>query len=385
VPSVYAQLPNFSDPTLAGIFPNTLNETYPALGDIADDCRFGDFFVTNLENGKIYRLKSGNPSTNLTGSVASTFDPFLPDNPVPGFAPLGERVGAIKVHNGRVYYGRWVEDCGNPGGATHPNEIWSVALNTATGDFVPSTNRLELQLPPLNPTLPAGQQFSNPVFDISFSPSGDLLVAERTMHYDPVYNVGSASLTPANAKCNTGSVPPYAAATLSAAHASRMLEYICAGSAGGWTLSSNFMTLPYKFNIGNPVNNINLCPLAAAYLPANAAGGADYDFSNGGIYTRFGTGDALLSLSGPIPYGLQGFPPTGGGMALYNGTAIDAVAIDLNGILSSGNWTDKSQVGDVDIVCPPSNIQRSQPRNLSDKLGMLDMVIEGAAVRGNPR
>jgi hypothetical protein len=112
VPSVYAQLPNFSDPTLAGLFPNNLNETYPALGDIAFDCRFNQFFVTNLEDGKIYRMKSGNTSTNLTGTVVSTFDPFLPDNGAPGFAPLGERLVANKVHNGRVYYGRWVEDCG---------------------------------------------------------------------------------------------------------------------------------------------------------------------------------------------------------------------------------------------------------------------------------
>jgi hypothetical protein len=243
-----------------------------------------------------------------------------------------------------------------------------VALNTVTGDFVPSTNRLELQLPPLDPTLPSSQQFSNPVFDISLSRDGNMLVGERTMHCDPI---SISPRTPANAKCYGGSVPAYAAATLSAAHAARVLEYVCnanfvcnANTGCGWTLSSPYIysstPFPYRFNVGNLVNAPQQCGLAMPFLPANASGGVDYDFRNGPKYTVATTGDALLPWTGYIPYGLQLFPPTGGGMATQNGPAHDAIAIDLNGIMAIGEPADKSQIGDVEIVCPPSDIQRGK-------------------------
>lgn len=366
--SVYAQLPNFSDPMLAGIFPNNPNETFPALGDIAYDCRFDQFFVTNLEDGKIYRLKSATLN-NMTASNANTttFDPFGADPGNHGFAPLGERLVAVEVHNNRVYYSVWKEDCGNPS-AVNNNEIWSVGLD-ATGNFVPGDNRPELPLPPLGGQ--AGPNyFSNPVFDISFSREGNMLLSERTMHCDPL---STASRTPPNAKCYPGPVLPYAASTLSAAHASRVLEYICSGVTNNWTLSSRYnylltpsssVTLPYRFNVGNLVNDPLQCLLAVPFQPANAAGGVDYDYSNGPKYTVWVTGDSLLPylpqtpVSVLIPYGLQGFLPSGGGMNMMNGLAHDAIAIDLNGIMLPypNQFSDKAQIGDVEIVCPPGGL-----------------------------
>lgn len=341
IPSVYAQLPNFQDPTL--VSQGLASEAWPALGDIAYDCKFGQFFVTNLEDGKIYRLKSGTPN-NLTGTTLSNFDPFGADPGNPGFAPLGERLVAVKVHNGRVYYSVWKEDCGNQS-ATDGNEIWSVGLNPSTGDFVPTDNRRELQIPPLQ-----GQSFSNPAFDISFSPDGKMLFGERTMRCDPV----SSDPTPSVAKCTNNQFSPYAAATLAAAHASRALEYACnPEGATPWSLSPPFSNLPYKFNIGNYLNSGVQCP-APSSMPENASGGVDYDFSNSGQYTVWTTGDSLLMPTVPIPYGLQGFAPGGGGMVLGGGPTT-AVAIDLNGILGVGVYTDKAQIGDVELACPLPN------------------------------
>jgi hypothetical protein len=195
-----------------------------------------------------------------------------------------------------------------------------------------------------------------------------MLVGERTMHCDPDQH--NNPRTPANAKCYGGTVPAYAAATLSAAHAARVLEYLCNGNTGGWTLSSPYLyigtssggnkILPYRFNVGNLVNATQQCGLAMAFLPANAAGGVDYDYSIGPKYTVATTGDALLPWTGYIPYGLQLFPPTGGGMDVQNSStgAHGAVAIDLNGIMGITDPADKSQIGDVEIVCPPSGIEK---------------------------
>jgi hypothetical protein len=342
MPTVFAQLPNFQDPGLvADGYPT---EAFPALGDVAYDCRFNQFFATNLEDGKIYRLKGG--TANMIGSIVSTYDPFTADDSKPGFAPLSERLVAVKVHNNRVYYSVWKEDCGNPS-PTETNEVWSVGLNPTTGDFL-NDNRLELQLPPL-----AGMNFANPIFDISFSREGKLLLAERTMHCDPF----STSLIP-NAFCGSASLKTSAAATLSAAHAARVLEYECGSGEVRWKLSDPFQALPYKFNVGNLINSTAQCEVATAGWPANAAGGVDYDYSKGPKYTVWCTGDSLLPYTGAnppyfIPYGLQGFMPVGGGMTVVNGPTT-AVAIDLNDIMLGfpNQFSDKAEIGDVEIVCP---------------------------------
>jgi uncharacterized repeat protein (TIGR01451 family) len=341
--SIFAQLPNFQDPLL--VIQNYPNEAWPALGDVAYDCRFRQFFVTNLEDGKIYRLKSGT-SNNMTGTTLSTFDPFAADPGAssPGFAPRGERLVAVEAHNGRVYYSVWKEDCGN-GNSNNidSNEIWSVGLD-ATGNFIPSDNRRELQLPDL-----PGKNFSNPVFDISFSRNGRMLLAERTMSCSPHAVPG----VPPNAQCNSNMLTAYAASTLAAAHAARALEYVCVGDTSEWRLSPSVAPLPWKFNIGNHINSPSQCQLGTAGLPANAAGGVDYDYSTTAQYTVWTTGDSLLPANVPIPYGLQGFLPTGGGMSALNGPTT-AVAIDVNGILFPHTYTDKAQIGDVEIICPAS-------------------------------
>lgn len=115
-----------------------------------------------------------------------------------------------------------------------------------------------------------------------------------------------------------------------------------------------------------------------AFLPANAAGGIDYDYSIGWKYTVATTGDALLPWTGYIPYGLQLFPPTGGGMDVQNSTtgAHDAVAIDLNGIMGITNPADKSQIGDVEIVCPRQVLSEVNQRILNDNSRVFDVLIE---------
>jgi len=83
----------------------TLPNTGPGLGNIAFDHRNRQFYVTNHEDGKIYRL-------NFVGAILDTFDPFEADDGQAGFAPLDERIWGLQVNqvDGRLYFGTWSED-----------------------------------------------------------------------------------------------------------------------------------------------------------------------------------------------------------------------------------------------------------------------------------
>jgi hypothetical protein len=236
LPSVFANLPN----------------TGPGLGNICYDATDDQFFVTNFEDGRIYRL-------DMTGTCLSTFDHATgliggcaadPNDPA-GFAPLGQRPWGVNVWNNRLYYGLWVEDSGRPS-ATASNEVWSIGLSG--GDFS-GTAQLEITLPVLGTN-----DYSNPPSDISFSQTGCMLVSERSMYSDD----GPT------------------------AHQSRVLEYRQIGPT--WWPS------PVTYKVGVLGNG------------ENSAGGADFD-EDGGVWA---TGDALQFGTPQVIYGVQGLPCTGG-------------------------------------------------------------------------
>ena len=303
--STFATLPNFPDPSI----PTGSNQ--PGLGNISYDCVHDQFFVTNMEDGRIYRIKSSNAQNGSPATILNYFDPGMPDNGLPGWAPLGDRLWAVQWHANRVFYAVWGTDFGSAPGL---NSIRSVALD-GSGDFVWFSDRFEIGVPSWVNS--PGQ--SGPISDLSFGPTGKLLLAERTM-YGP---------------------------TISGAHQSRVLEYEChqdPGTIGGsWTPSTA------TFNVGQ-ISTME-----------NAAGGIDYDFSvydgpsppatappggTGGSGGRvWATGDAL-HLGSPysdVVYGLQAFRPTGG-------TIVNSLLIDSDAIT---NTTDKTFIGDVEVPCPP--------------------------------
>ena len=270
VPSVFATLPN-----------NNVG-----LGNIAYSDQHDQLYVTNLEDGKIYRY-------DLAGTLLSTFDPFLPDDGSPGFSPLEERIWGINFFNCRIYFGTWKEDFGRLGA---PNEVWSVGLD-ATGDFVgPET--LEVVLPDNVVNNFIG---TLPIADIAFSKIGRMLIAERSMKGD----------------------------TENTAHVSRVLEYD--GGHLSWTPTIN------TFMLGTLATGSG--------FGQNSAGGVDYDCAvsddcnSGG--SVLATADALhLGFSPNYIYGIQILPDTGGDLS-------NSYIIDLDGGTNSG---DKTQIGDVDSV-----------------------------------
>ncbi len=193
----------------------TLPNNGSGLGSITWDCDHNVFFVTNMEDGLIYRL-------DTNGNILDAFDPAAAWNGSVGPVALGDRPWAVEVHAGRLYFSMWNENTlqALPGVA---NEIWSVELD-ASG--MPVGNEvLEVTIPSFG-----NNDWSSPVSDIRFSPRGTMLLAERSMvSFEQLY-----------------------------AHQARVLEYEC--ESGDWVPSGN------TFSVGE-------------YGGANGAGGVDADFT----------------------------------------------------------------------------------------------------------
>lgn len=251
-----------------------LPNTGSGLGDICYDRFHDQFFVSDFENGRIYRIKNGH--------VVQMLDPFTVDAGAPGIAPLGERVWAVQVFNPRqLYFSVWSEDLSQNGGASSDNSIWVAGLN-GDGSFTGGSLLVR--------TLPAegGTSFAMPCSDIAFSPDNTrMLIAERGMENE----------------------------TRTVAHRSSVLEFIGGSLSNptGWT-----RTGANSFWIG-------------AWSPGvDAAGGADY----GCDLAVFATGDALKYILGEYIYGLQRVPP--GGNTQWSSTVTSQIH-DMNRDTSQSN------------------------------------------------
>ncbi|MAB81815.1 MAG: hypothetical protein CMJ24_00050 [Phycisphaerae bacterium] len=217
-----------------------------SLGNIAYDCDHDQFFVSNIEDGLVYRL-------DANGNILDTFDHGTPWGGGAGPAALGDRVWAVEVHGGRLYYSIWNEDRLNKS-ATKENEIWSVELDGLGQPM--GLERLEVTVPGYASN--SGPEYSSPVSDMRFTIEGSMLVAERSMNgWDTI-----------------------------SAHDSRALEFECIN--GIWTCDVN------RFQVGFGSGR-------------NSSGGIDA--------TRelvFASGDALHLGFGDNIYGWQALPMPGG-------------------------------------------------------------------------
>lgn len=270
----------------------TIPNARAGLGNIAYDEANNVFFVTNLEDGKIYRIDA------TTGIINSTYDPFLPDNGTAGLACEGERIWGIGRYGSKLYFSQCNQSSSVSVG---PNKIYSITLGPL-GTFPPSGSEvLEITLPPISTTY----LYSNPVSDIEFAADGRMIVAEHT---------------------ESG----LACQPLVIAHGARALEYT--GAPGPLTLSPN------TYFIGVPNYN-------------NSAGGADFGYKCYDPATQnpgncdemiWVSGDALI-LSAPVYcYGIAGIPAGGNSTSSLNSWFVD---VDSN--LGPG---DKTRIGDVDII-----------------------------------
>lgn len=344
-------LPSGPDPGIVSLpnnFPSQRPEitmssqAYPEVGDITFDYDNRQIFATSMDDGKIYRY-------NMSGQKLNSFDPWGADTGAmygDGFATWGENIWAAKYHRGRVYFSRWVEDFDVFGAGN--NEVWSVAINPATDDFVPSSLRFEIQTSNLTANYGGlGATATPPISDITFmnenvvSSTGQvteracLVIAERGMggNWAPFSSIYEQMIYHA---APTNPSNPVDAFTNTYPHRARGSKYCCDPATGTWALQT-----------GSP----QFWALGTGAGGENSSGGVDFDFDNRGCTTSpqgnrvWFTADANCIGTG-CWYGLQGLLPSGG-------APVNSILIDFNGLSA---LADKSTLGDVETPCPSVNL-----------------------------
>ncbi|MEZ4884886.1 MAG: SprB repeat-containing protein [Chitinophagales bacterium] len=192
--SVFAQLPQQST-TINNEDCETTESasrtTGPGLGNIAYDETHNQYFVSNIEDGRIYRL-------NASGTILDSYDPLIYDNGAAGITNLEDLAYGLAVEpdGGRLFFGMVDAPNGGSIAGVGTVPIYSVAL-TGSGGFSGTVN---------NTNMPSGATYNNYVgadvfhtnistgsstgstyttntvyliSDLAFSPNGDLLAAVR--------------------------------------------------------------------------------------------------------------------------------------------------------------------------------------------------------------
>jgi hypothetical protein len=333
-------LPNFAGPcsslSQSGCGSIIPYNNAPGLGNICYDPQNNVLYVSNFEDGAIYKVL---PST---GAYSKVYDPVLvaPDNGLAGFAPLGERIWGIGITTNssgelEFYYSVWATDKRNGSltSSTIHNTIRRVKIDNA-GNFIGFSDSEVIKLSFLSDSYTGSSpacrintpQFSNPVSDIEFSSDGNtMLLAERTMYGDVISAPNTTNYW--------------------WAHTARVFEYKRSGLT--WVLSKQ-IEIGGKPSLTPPTLEAN-----------NSAGGIDFGYG----FDRkndtpidcdsmiWATGDYLhQSSSGVLIYGMQGFAANSTSISNANSYLVD---FDQN-----TSVYDKSQIGDVDIFkclsCPPT-------------------------------
>lgn len=278
------------------------------LGDLAFDPAHDRIFVSDFDSGAVLCADASSCPGVFVGSFkhaggaglicsAGNCDLDITDFDNQ-FAPLGERIWGLGVHEGRLYYGLWVEDMGrtNP---TRNNEVWSIDVSSGNFSGAP---RFEFSVPFISGLS------SSPVAGIAFSGVGRMMIAERTMRLD--VGVGRNQTV-------TGSW----------GHRSAMLEYELV--AGTWVPTNR----PFRIDPGN--SGTSSCG-GVSYLCDDSPVGT-------GNHLIWNDGENCASGTDQVVYGVQICPPGGTGTsqsAIWNSSTF----FDLNG---DYNCEDKTLVGDV--------------------------------------
>ena len=282
---------NSLNPVIGNYIPNT-GGTGNAIGNITFDKFNTQFFATNLEDGRIYRIS---PSGNLL----SSYDPYSNDVPSNGICPNGESNWGVAINKDpnsnqvKLYFAR------SKNLTSNPKQIWSVELlpsgefsgsqlSAGSNIFVDSPSEvLEID------NIPGSQ---NIITDIEFSTCGKMIIAER----------GSP-------------------------HNSNVIQY--ENLSGFWSLK----------------NTLNIGATSGGILN-NSAGGVDYGYvdANNSANTAeiiWATGNYMMtSTPGQLVYGLEGISPSGNSPSPVNSTT--DLYIDFDEIY---NTNQKSEIGDIDI------------------------------------
>jgi len=318
------------------------------LGNIAYDKWNNQLFITNFEDGNIYRF-------DMQGNLLSTFDPFTANSTELGtFSGHGEALWGINVYGDtdgvKVYFSLWTEDNSLSDPSGDNNSVWSVDLDAA-GDFTGSESLCFALEDNTGSFMNGIVGASYPISDITFSSDGKMYVCEKVQGGWGAFGGWNDQFTPG-------------------AHSSRLFEY--QKIAGVWT-----RTIKYAVGNYNTPNDAD-----------NTTGGValgNKQLSNGEIDCEkiiWASGDALrFSGFNDLPgqdyvYGLTGIPVEGNSNDPSNPNYVQltSIYIDVDYTGTGSNGGQKMSFGDIEIysdavgeanftitpnttICPGSSIQ----------------------------
>ena len=305
-----------------GTGPNQIPNLNVGLGNICFDKWNNQLFITNFEDGKIYRF-------DTNGNLLSTFDPFDPDDGSPGFAGHGEAVWGVNVYaenssNVKLYFSQWTEDNSLSTSTNVNNSVWSVDLD-ANGDFT-GIESLCFSLPDITYTWQTIEGGSYPISDITFSADGKMYVCEKTQGGWTTFGGFDDLFTPG-------------------AHNSRLMEFT--NIAGNWTMTQHY-------GVGN--YNTPTCS-------DNTAGGvalSNRETTEGVDCEKliWATGDALR-FSGFNPadggqtyvYGAAGIPVEGNSLDPTSADYVQntSIYVDVDYTSMGNDGSQKMSFGDIEI------------------------------------
>ncbi|MCB0705706.1 MAG: T9SS type A sorting domain-containing protein [Saprospiraceae bacterium] len=192
-PTVFSVLPqqayNFTNSTCEG-FNSVDRFTGPGLGNLVFHTDLELFYVTNFEDGRIYRV-------DLLGNILDSYDPMGYDDGAPGISLLGELAYGVDISDDgtQLFFGT----VGIEGNPTYNASIYSIDLQPdgsftgtidnsimpvgATWDNYVGSEMLHISLPTLNAFVDVSA-----IADIEFTPSGDILVGNRVGCFTSIHN-----------------------------------------------------------------------------------------------------------------------------------------------------------------------------------------------------
>tara|TARA_B100001059_G_scaffold12002_2_gene9676 strand:+ start:24031 stop:26598 length:2568 start_codon:yes stop_codon:yes gene_type:complete len=299
------------------------------LGNIAYDKWNNQLFVTNFEDGNIYRF-------DMSGNLLSTFDPFTANTTALGtFSGHGEALWGINVYGDsdgvKVYFSLWTEDNSLSDPSGDNNSVWSIDLD-ATGDFAGSETLCFALEDNTGSYMSGIVGASYPISDITFSSDGKMYVCEKVQGGWGAFGGWNDFFTPG-------------------AHSSRLFEYQKIG--GVWT-----RTIKYAVGNYNTPNDAD-----------NTTGGValgNRQLPNGEIECEkiiWASGDALRfagynDIAGQdYVYGLTGIPVEGNSNDPTDPdyVQLSSIYIDVDYTGTGSNGGQKMSYGDIEIYSDAVN------------------------------
>ena len=293
------------------------------LGNIAYDKWNNQLFITNFEDGKIYRF-------DMQGNLLSTFDPFNVNTTELGvFSGHGEALWGINIYGDnegvKVYFSLWTEDNSLSDASGDNNSVWSIDLD-ASGDFIGNENLCFTLEDNTGSFMGSIVGASYPISDITFSSDGKMYVCEKVQGGWGAFGGWNDPFTPG-------------------AHSSRLFEY---------QKINNVWTRTIKYAVGN-YNTPNDAD--------NTTGGValgNKQLSNGEIECEkiiWASGDALRfsgfnDLAGQeYVYGLTGIPIEGNSNDPIDAdyVQLSSIYIDVDYTGTGSNGGQKMSYGDIEI------------------------------------